>query len=250
MKGGPTILVLIVIFAMSFTASAQEDEVTTQNWFDFYPYFYLDEKLQYRGDLGFRFTHDFTWFTAYIRPNFRYYLSQLVQIDLGASLFSEYNKDISNKLELRISQGIRVVWPRFERVKFYSLFRYEQRIFWHTQEDWRNEIALRFRYKLGSSIPLALKEIRYWYVPFYLELFFDVGEINERFGNRARGSVGFGYVFDKLWRGELIAVVQRSDNNVEGGRSTDILIQLKVRKLIASRDYQSKSTNEDIMIED
>lgn len=166
-----------------------------QIWLDFYPHFYINDKLEYYGDAGYRsIVQDSLWSRFYARPSIRYHFNKPLELHGGVGLFLIYNKFESNRFELTPWQGFQLNWPTLSYLKFKHLWKIEERFSWLT-DTWSSSFDLRFRYKFSLKLELFRKPSgSYWFFPFYFEGFFPLkNNIEEVFKNRARAGMGIGY---------------------------------------------------------
>ena len=213
-----------------------EDIVSNQIWLDFYPHFYINEKLEYYGDLGYRtILDDHSWQSThiYIRPSVRYHISKLFEVRGGIGLFYMFNKDIADRFEVRPWQGTKLNWPRYERLKFYSYLRLEERIYFMT-DNWTATFDFRLRLKLaGKLIIIKSSPINFWFISFYGEVFIPVFDnIDEFFSNRGRTGIGLGYNPSKEWQFSVVYNWQYSRSGPNDNLSlSDRIFRLVIRRL-------------------
>lgn len=221
------------------TADSTVNIVNNQIWLDFYPHVYINEKLEYYGDFGYRTVlDDYSWHWIYTRPSVRYHISDLWEGHGGVGLFYEFNKFSVNRFEVRPWQGLKINWPRFERLKFYHYLRLEERISFLTN-DWKASFDFRLRYKLAGTL-IILKSGRdsFWFIPFYGEVFVSVfDEVEEVFRNRSRAGIGLGYNHSKEWRFVFIYNRQTS----RSGPDEDLTISDNIFRLEVGRLWNFKT---------
>jgi len=78
-------IVLTLFFLLTYLVSlnaqsnlTDEIEVNHQIWFDFHPHFYINEKLEYYDDAGYRtILNEEIWHRIYVRPSLRYHINNL-----------------------------------------------------------------------------------------------------------------------------------------------------------------------------
>jgi hypothetical protein len=233
---------LVGVLLATASPALAEDDTTNQVWFDYHAHYHADPKREYYGDAGLRFYRS-TWRQLYARPSLRFHRRHDLHLGLGA--FYTWNKDLSNTLELRPWQGLKVRWPRFEALTFSHYGRFEQRFSFPESGD--NELGLRLRYKLATRISLAKRlSLDRVYVPVSGEFFFDFGpKVDVFFRSRARFDVGLAYNHDDAWIGEFHLIVQGSasgeDRDLE---SSDFIFRFQVKHLLSSKDYRLR--NEDL----
>lgn len=234
---------ILVLAALSSGAAAQDD-VDGQLWFDYHKHYYLDPVWEFYGDAGFRtVTKSWDWQKLYARPSIRYHTPRFpVEGRGGIGLFYTGNDTTNNQLELRPFVGAFVKWPRIGSLVFTNYFRLETRFVWDTS-DWTSKESLRFRYKLGTKIPLRrFTRLKYFYVPLSAEWFEDVGPyITEVFADTWRFDIGLGYVFGGELVGEFNFVVQRSRTTPDQTLETnDFIFRFTVKRLWSTHDFMSQ----------
>jgi hypothetical protein len=208
--------------------------INQQFWFDFYPHYYVNEKFEYYGDGGYRIIlNEEILHRIYARPSLRYHINKLWEFHSGIGLFYIVSKAKVNRFEVTPWQGIKLNWPRFEKLRFNHLLKLEERISFLTN-NWEASFDFRLRYILSSRLDIIeTGDESFFFIPFYVEVFIPVfDDIEEVFRNRGRAGVGFGYNESRNWRFEFLFNWQtsRSSANEEFG-ITDYAYQIKIRKL-------------------
>ena len=205
--------------------------INQQIWIDFYPHYYVNEKLEYYGDAGYRsIVTDRTWSRIYVRPSFRYHVNNNFELQSGLGLFYIFNDKNSDQFEVTPWQGFQVNWPTLTRFHFKHLFKLEERLSFKTS-DWSSNFEFRFRYKIFGSVSFVRnKKI---FVPFYGEFFLPMkGEIEEFYKNKGRAGVGLGYKLSKKWQ---IAFVFNWQGSRAGSNEkiyvSDYAYQIKIKKV-------------------
>ena len=235
---------MAAIVAALASSAVAEDDVTEQLWFDFHGHFYLKANWEYYGDTGYR-TDPWTWQKLYIRPSLRLYSRrEAIEGRGGIGLFYTYNDTTDNQLELRPWVGTFIKWPRLGPLTITNYLRLEARFVWDTG-NWELDESLRFRYKLGTKIPLKRGEkLRYFYVPISAEWFEDVTPpVTEVFAENWRFDVGLGHIFSKEIVGEFHFIVQRSRTTPhETFETDDFVFRFIVKRLWSTRDYMSQDS--------
>jgi hypothetical protein len=223
-------ILFFLLFLGFFTYAQSNEGATEQLWVDFIPHFKVNERFEYYGDASLRVIFEEKKIYTFIaRPSVRYDLNSIVELQGGVGFFYSIIGDITNQLELRPWQGVRVHWPTFGRIGIKHSFKMEERLIWET-ETWDFDPGLRFRYKLGGRIPF--NESRRFYLSLFGEAFANVGD--ERASilrNRMRGYFGMGYKRNNTWTVELEFMLQRSRiNTVEDFSVSDRILRLKIIK--------------------
>ena len=237
----------IVAFAvLASGAAAQDDDVNEQLWIDYHEHFYLDPVWEFYGDTGFRtVTRNWEWQKLYVRPSIRFHTRRApVEGRGGTGFFYTHQDTTSNQLELRPFAGTFIKWPRFGPLTITNYLRLEARFVWDTSDRSLDQ-SLRFRYKLGTKIPLKRNaKQRHFYVPVSAEWFEDVGTaVTEVFAAEWRFDIGLGYVFGNEFVGEFHFVVQKSRSGQDQIFETDDLIfRFQVKRLWSTHDYMSRES--------
>jgi hypothetical protein len=162
-----------------------------------------------------------------------YDLSKRFRLEGGLGLYYTYRPDLEDTFETRFWQAATLDWPdSLGVVRRYVLshrFRLEERF--RRTDDW--SFALRFRYRLAFAFALNRYTIEpgAFYIPVKAEFFVPLGDdVEELFAERARYSVGLGYVFDKAWTLELRYARQQFRDTIGANfRTTDHFIELRLK---------------------
>jgi len=86
---------------MMHVAPAKDNTINNQLWIDYYPSFYINEKLQFAGDTGYRtILNDQSWRKVYLCPTLRYYRNKTIEFNGGLGLFYEFNKSSGDRFEI------------------------------------------------------------------------------------------------------------------------------------------------------
>jgi len=226
---------LLILFNFYFinNASAQEEPlegniVNQQIWIDFYPHYYVNDKLEYYGDLGYRsIVSDRSWSRIYLRPSLKYHFNKHWEIQSGLGVFYIFNNDLADQFEITPWQGVQLNWPNWRRWHFKHQIKVEER-FYYLTNNWDFNFELRFRYKLFGKYQINDK----WEIPFYLEFFLPINEdIEEFYSNKARAGLGLGYSLAKEWKFTFVFNWQNSRAGPNADlTASDYAYQLKVTK--------------------
>ncbi|NOQ92880.1 MAG: DUF2490 domain-containing protein [Flavobacteriaceae bacterium] len=226
---------VLVFLSFSKNVSGQSSEtaatssVNQQLWIDIFPHFYVNEKLEYYGDGGYRtIISKESWNRIYARPSIKYHLNHRWTVHSGLGLFYIWDKPAIDRFEVTPWQGIEFNWPTLAKFSLQHLAKIEERLSFET-DDWTSSFELRFRYKLSGKIDLLNNN---WFIPFYGEYFLPIqNSINETFRNKGRLGVGLGRKVIKEWQLTFMFNWQssRTGPNDDLGIS-DYAYQLKIKK--------------------
>lgn len=216
---------------------SQERSDNTQLWIDYYPSFYMGDKLQFAGDTGYRtIINDGSFHLIYGRPSVRYYLNETFEIAGGIGFFYEINRVVSDRFEIRPWQGLRIYWPKFNKVKLKRFrmdhyFRIEERISFLTQNKWAGSFDLRGRYRLSVNLKLCVEcTDPKWFIPAFGELFVSLNKVEEVFRDRGRAGVGLDYKPKKGWKYGIMFNWQGSrTGQAEDIDINEFIIQFKIK---------------------
>jgi hypothetical protein len=229
---------VILSVAVSFTntafAQTDADENSIRNhqiWIDFYPHYYVNKKLEYYGDAGYRaIVSKRNWSRIYVRPSLRYHFNKTWELQTGLGIFYIFNLNKDDQFEITPWQGFQLNWPTLSRINFKHLFKLEERLSFETK-DWKSDFELRFRYKIFGNISFV--RAKKWFIPFYGEYFLPLsGKIEEIYRNKGRAGLGLGYRPDKEWQVSFVFNWQGSRAGPhEGLNVSDYIYQIKIKKV-------------------
>ena len=230
------LIFLFAAFSLSSVASAASTADTTESsiinqqiWIDFYPHYYLNKRIEYYGDAGYRtIISERNWSRLYVRPSIKYHLNKTWELHTGIGFFyTYYNNDI-DQFEIRPWQGVQLNWPKWDKIGFKNLLRVEERISYLTN-NWSSDFELRMRYKLSGKYDFNTK----LYLSFYGEYFLPIsGNIKELYTNKGRSGIGLGYKPGKDWQLEFVFNWQGSrTGSGEKLNASDYIYQLKFKKV-------------------
>ena len=221
------VIIIAAIIGILVSTYSFGQKINQQIWTDFHPRYYLNDKIEYYGDLGFRTNINGTnWGRLYIRPSFRYHKSTLLEFHGGLGLFYFYSDDEFNRFEITPWQGIRANWPNLRNWGFNHLLRIEERFSFLSQSD-DYDFDLRLRYKLSGSL-----QLNEWYLPVFGEAFLPIQDgIRELYRNRGRAGVGLGRKMKTNWAIALLFNWQtsRTGPNQEL-QVADYIYQIRIKK--------------------
>ena len=226
------VLVFMLINSELIAQPIDSANVQTHNqqiWIDFYPHYYVNEKLEYYGDLGYRTTvSENSWNRFYSRPSVKYHFNKKWEIQSGVGVFYIFDKQDINQFEVTPWQGVQWNWMRLKRLKIHHLVKLEERWSFLTT-NWESDFEFRFRYKLSGKLILNEK----WAILAYGEMFVPLtGSITELYKNKGRAGVGLSYEATKEWVFSFLFNWQGSKTG--GGEDigvNDYAYQLKVKKV-------------------
>jgi hypothetical protein len=239
-------LCLIVFLGGAATASPQEtDETSNQFWFAYQYERKLGDHSRFSGSLGFEelLSSELLfgdWSRIYVTGAGSYDLNSRLRLAGGLGLYQTFQPEIEDTFELRLWQQATLYWPdspgRARRWVLTHRLKLEER-FTHT-EDWG--LAIRFRYRLATSIPLNTHDLETgsFFLPLSVELFANVGkEAPEFFAATNRLSAGLGYVMNERLTFDLRYVRQSSrDTILDTFDTTDHIIYFSARTSIRIKD--------------
>lgn len=227
------LLFAFIIFGFTKFISAQDADkssiINQQIWIDFYPHYYVNEKLEYYGDTGYRtIVSERNWSRLYARPSLKYHFSKNWEFHSGLGLFYIYNVFSIDNFEITPWQGAQLNWPNWSKLSFKHLIKLEERFNYETK-NWTLDFELRFRYKLSGKINVGKK----WFVPFYGEVFLPLSnEIEEIYKNKERVGLGIGHKPNKEWQIAFLFNWQGSRTGInEDIHVSDYIYQIQIRKV-------------------
>ena len=231
------LILLCVLFTYSEKATAQTEDtlngsiINQQIWIDFYPHYYMNEKLEYYGDGGYRtIITQRSWSRIYARPSLKYHFNKTWELHSGLGFFYIFYNLGTDQFEITPWQGVQLNWPNFKRINFKSQVKLEERWSFLT-DNWDSNFEFRFRYKLSGKVHFV--RLKKWSIPFYGEYFLPLhGKINELYQNKGRVGVGLGYKPVKDWEISFIFNWQGSRSGPKDNIDvSDYAYQLKIKKV-------------------
>ncbi len=244
----PTFIFLWLFISVSGapTASAQEtDDTSNQFWFAYQYERRLGEHSRFSGSLGLEELLSSglllgDWSRYYLTGAASYDLTRYLRLGGGLGLYQTFQPEADNNFEVRLWQQATVYWPDvhgpWRRFVLMHRLKLEERF--SNTTDWG--LALRFRYRLSTSIPLNTHDLetRSFFLPLSVELFADVGEeVPEFFAATNRLSAGIGYVMSERWTLDLRYVRQSSrDTLTDTFNTTDHIIYFSARTSVRIKD--------------
>jgi hypothetical protein len=219
----------------------EDDDVTTQLWLDYNPRKILNTKSSLYASTGIRtgFTDD--QYRFYTRPTYRYDITRLNQrtdryrtwqLIAGMGLFYNWNPYVTDVLEIRPFQGLKVRFPNFDRVHLTHYFRLEERIeIGFGPAD--AKFSMRGRYKIGTDLYLPGKLLfRGIYLPVYAEFFFNFAS-GAQFNDVMRFTPGLGYEPNSNWKFQFELSYHRSrPTSSDKFQTNDIVFRFRVYQVL------------------
>lgn len=209
----------------------------TQGIFDFFGYKKFGKSWEYEGNIGMDvLMKQNGWFEIYFTNAVSLEIAKWYELEAGLEFHKTTNPvsyDVS-EINGTIAQKFIFVqyWKSIHLQKPYFAMCLEQRYLWYPEED-TSDTKTRLRMKLGGRFILnrdAMVE-KAIYMPFYFEGFFNCnGEAFEHTAEKAKASLGLGYIFDRSWMGEFVYKVQLARNTISDDVDrSDIIFQVLVR---------------------
>ena len=104
------------------------ESVNHQIWIDIYPHYFVNEKLEYYGDAGYRtIINKRSWSRIYARPSIRYHFNKNWQMHGGLGFFYIFDKMDVNRFEITPWQGVQLNWPTGRFLSLKHLVKIEER---------------------------------------------------------------------------------------------------------------------------
>lgn len=237
--------VLVLVAVAAPVVSQDTADTSNQFWFAYQYQRRLGDHSKFSGSLG----HEELlssellfgdWSRFYVTGAVSYDLNSRLRLAGGLGLYQTFRPEVNNTFEVRPWQQATVYWPdsagMLRRFVLTHRLKLEER-FTHSG-DWG--LAIRFRYRLATSIPLNTYDLETgsFYLPLAAEFFADVGEeAPEFFAATSRLSAGIGYVLNEKWTIDLRYTRQASrDTVVDEFDTTGHVINLTVRTSILIKD--------------
>ena len=165
---------MLITFSFSNVAAKQTGDTTAgsiinqQIWIDFYPHYYMNEKLEYYGDAGYRtIVSKRSWSRLYVRPSVKYHLNKTWGFHSGLGIFYIFNVQEIDQFEITPWQGVQLNWPQWKKIGFKNLVRFEERMSFLTN-NWIMDFEFRMRYKVTGKYDFHKR----WYASVYGEYFY------------------------------------------------------------------------------
>ena len=224
---------LILFACLSLKVFCQSNS-TFQIWTDYSDFHKLNGNWQFFNDAGYRIhpSKESNQFSRlHIRPSIEFKRQVLYSFRGGIGLFYTINSQTNNTFEFRPWQGFRLNWPNINRVRIVHYVRLEER-FTNFLNGGESAFTLKFRYKLQTKIPLNNPSMTKgtYYAKISAEIFADLALVNKSTNNdRNRFELGGGYLIKRNLEIQLIYLLQRNKNNIEGGMiQNDNVVRISV----------------------
>jgi hypothetical protein len=237
--------VLVLVAVAAPVMSQDTADTSSEFWFAYQYERKLSDHFKFSGSLGNKesmsswlFLDD--WSRFYLTGAAFHDLNSRLRLAGGLGLYQTFSPEVDDTFEVRLWQQATVYWPDsaglLRRFVLTHRLKLEER-FTHSG-DWG--LAIRFRYRLATSIPLNTYDLETgsFYVPLAAEFFADVGEeAPEVFAATSRLSAGIGYVLNEKWTIDLRYTRQASrDTVVDGFDTSSHIINFTVRTSIRIKD--------------
>lgn len=228
-----TILIFICTIMSLPLRGQEESQVNQQLWLEAMVDSRFGIKWDFWTDASYRqffISDESNYSRVTIRPNIKF--QALKWLDLRAGLMALYTKFDENTatLEIRPWEGFAIGWPKIIGIKFVHLVRFEQRFIYDTS-DWTSDFSGRIRYQLSTRVNLSkTKEYKTFFIPLAAEFFLQSdNEVNRLFRNRARYTVGLGYVFNREVTVDTKIVIEQNRSETLEQNITDMMFRLRFR---------------------
>ena len=237
-KLGLLTLIFLILLSPSHKLKAQDESAsTTQLWLFWHHNHTLTQRLRYIGDIGYRQELPYeNWIRMNFKPGIQWSAESIVDLAGGIGFYYTTQKVLPNSFELRPWQGVKVHWPSLGRFYFDHTARLEQRFnrSLGNFEHWSS--VIRARYRLNLVFPINHNGItdKTFYTRINAEFFWNMGRsIEERYVNKNRYAMGFGYRFNPKLRLEMYYLAEQSRAfSEEGFRVNSHIIQVSLRTYI------------------
>jgi hypothetical protein len=182
-----------------------------------------------------------------LRPAISYRLKDWISLEGGLGLFCTFESGAGDTFEWRPWEGVKLYWPETKKSKrklvLSHFARLEQRLQYGVDSG-DKESTMRFRYRLGTTIPLNTETIieKSYYAILQVEVFADlIGGAEEFSADRDRFTAGLGYTINKNWGVELRYTFQRFRESAEDSfHASEQIIHIKVITGIKIKDLFRK----------
>jgi len=216
----------------SFSLFAQRNE---QLWFDFqldYPFanqYLFEVTTSYQTLL----TNEDKWRSLSVTPTFEYFIFRRIDFLANVSMAYTLQSDTVKSFEVAPSLGARFHITQGKRIDVGIVYKMEQRLFHQVEvPDWDTSNRSQIRAETWISIngPNLFRD-KLWYARIdYEEFIVTDQQLEERYANRRRGRIGFGYRKDYKNRFELIYTRQSTRNELDGEYiANDNVIQFRYK---------------------
>ena len=203
---------------------------------DVYPSFSVN--WDYKIEAGYRkYLVTDGWNRYHLKNVFTYKKFNWILFAGAFDLFYTVEEVTTNYFEMRPWVQVEARW--MNAGKYLNLFRpyvairLEQRFFRYTDNSTDQKTRLRLRFGGKFLLNNDFMRVRTWYVPFRIELFFNVGgEAKEVSAEQNRLTVGIGYIFNSESRAEFALTAQNAENTISFYSSTDLIFHFRFKQYL------------------
>jgi hypothetical protein len=141
---------LVLVVSVYFSLNGLKAQgVDHELWINYAAKVFVNEKLSWGGDAGFRsFLDGENSRTFLVRPTITYRATPVFGFSVAAANFRNYIPDALDLNEVRLQQEVTARWPDFTLFSMFYRLRYEQRFF-STSDV--NDFNTRIRYLIGTE---------------------------------------------------------------------------------------------------
>ena len=224
----------LFILLFSKSANAQNGQI----WIDADVYPSFGVNWDYKIEAGYRkYLVSEGWTRYHLKNVFTYKKFNWILFAGAFDLFYTVEEVTTNYFEMRPWVQVEARW--MNAGKYLNLFRpyvairLEQRFFRYTDTSTDQKTRLRLRFGGKFLLNNDFMRVRTWYIPFRIELFFNVGgEAKEVSAEQNRLTVGIGYIFNSATRAEFALTVQNAENTISFSSSTDLILQFRFKQYL------------------
>ena len=223
---------LLCVFINSSVVAQERTKYDEQFWLEGMIDYSFGVKWDFWLDANYKgiVTNDANYWGAMVRPNIKFKVLKWMDLRAGIGAFYTKFDENDSVLEIRPWEGFAIGWPKIKNIRLVHLFRVEQRVIYYPS-DWTQEYSNRIRYQLSTRIPLNKnKKYKTFFIPLAIEAFFqNENEVNDFFRNRARYTVGLGYIFNREITLDFKLVLEQNRSEDQNLNITDTMFRLRFR---------------------
>jgi Protein of unknown function (DUF2490) len=229
-----SLVAFFLLCSLSYLPLKAQDksQVNQQLWLEALVDYSFGAKWDFYTDASYRsvYTDNLQYWLVMARPSIKRQMLNWLDVRAGVGAFYTEFDENNATLEIRPWEGFAIGWPSFKRIRFSHLVRFEQRFLYDTS-DWSYEYSNRYRYQLSTRIKLSKKKkYKTFFIPVAVEVFLQSNnELNELFRNRARYTLGLGYVINREITLDAKLVAERNRSDALDLNITDLLFRLRFR---------------------